>query len=320
MVNTFVISRGNDPSNYYSSSAELLDKVRLNKQITEASQIYDILFCLHKISQLLKWDLCPSAESVSDSPYKVAQKYLQRVKWFEETNKKYLTQNKCLVKNRGKYYFAPRDNLPLKLHSNKKYQIQGDKVIYQGKEYSREDVFLTKEGDRVYTLKGYSSHTIIKMWIGYEESLKMYINDHLYEFNNNRYTKTSRLCHHSYPPFTLNQPENIIHPWWLRLTDLVIISHQVNLYRKEIYRQEKEWYIHIFDYQDSYFEEWVKKYGYLWTGSLTEDEIVKIITKKLIDLSKICASINSDNIIQRSYSYKYLYYYKNELYCTSREN
>ena len=128
------------------------------------------------------------------------------------------------------------------------------------KSYHRDEACLYVGGDKIYTL-GFSSHPMTRMWIGYVDSLKMYINNHIDEYNS-RKTHLGTQCHISLPKFEL--PNKIIHPWWITDTNLVIDSHISSLLRKEISRKERVWYQNMSLFNNDYIRNtWLYNYGYV---------------------------------------------------------
>ncbi|HYK85608.1 MAG TPA: MSMEG_6728 family protein, partial [Ktedonobacteraceae bacterium] len=77
---------------------------------------------------------------------------------------------------------------------------------------------------------GWMNHPAVKMWRGYENALKLYVNTMIVEWKRRNYQNTMQI-------YDLSNVE-IVYPWWLgdpRLHD----SHKSNLLRKEpaYYRQ-----------------------------------------------------------------------------------
>ena len=77
---------------------------------------------------------------------------------------------------------------------------------------------------------GWMNHPAVKMWRGYENALKLYVNTMIVEWKRRNYQNTMQIYDRS--------NVEIVYPWWLgdpRLHD----SHKSNLLRKEpaYYRQ-----------------------------------------------------------------------------------
>ena len=80
---------------------------------------------------------------------------------------------------------------------------------------------------------GWMNHPAVKMWRGYENALKLYVNTMIAEWKRRNYHNTLQF-------YDLSDTE-IVYPWWLgdpRLHD----SHKSNLLRKEpIYYRQFGW-------------------------------------------------------------------------------
>jgi hypothetical protein len=156
------------------------------------------------------------------------------------------------------------------LSGGKRYRVRSPLVML------RKDVILPT--DTIYSL-GYSSHPIIKMWVGYEDSLKLYINKHIRVYNSLK-TKGGERCHINIKSYNIPDKRDIIHPWWITQTKAVILSHRGSLIRKN-----PSHYTRKFDTPDLFIEEC----GYIWAGNLIEDDIVTLTNipkKKLYAVSK----------------------------------
>ena len=135
--------------------------------------------------------------------------------------------------------------------------------------------------ERKITL-GFSSHPILKMWVGYEESLKRYINIHIDEWVARGYKNTMK-------KYTID-PQKEILPWWIRFP-WVKYSHKSSLLRKEKYRNEKEHYVKNPKFTSKTPENW-KKCGYLWICNLDIEKIKEMILDPLkVVPEAICSPI-----------------------------
>ena len=281
MVNTFITFKN------YQKCAQNLDNGRLWKQVLEATQILFILEALHFIADYFDWDKCPFQTK------DVATLFLERADWVRKTRKRYLDLKIRLICKDGKIHKVFKDNIPLKITKGDRYEIDGSKVKLWRKGSFRKppQIYNTDKvlfpTDIVYSL-GFSQHPCVRMWIGHEDSLKLYINEHLSE-HLKRPTKSGNARKSSIDHFTISN-SNICHPWWVTCTE-VLYSHRASLFRKEQERNEPEWYI-----TKKSFTNIPKKYldnGYIWTCNLTRNQINSLINSSNIELKSICAPIIS---------------------------
>jgi hypothetical protein len=320
MVNTFVTSQE------LKKSARNLDLQRLRKQCVEAYQILNILQQLHKISKELEWKKSKSVtkEETTYDIDKQVELYLKRVEWVKKTRRDYLKLDFRFIEDSNNLSKIKTEKLStmFQLQSNDLYKIENDfvylwvsksnkkffknvdklkisKIDYipyvddngKTKKLRNREVYKIKlkyvlfPNDKVYKL-GFSQHAVVKMWIGYETALKYYINVHIKE-----YLKRGKNYKMTLPRYEINK-EKLVLPWWIKNTKLVIYSHRASLLRKESLRKEPEWYVKKNKFEK--IDDIWKKYGYIWTGSLSKNKYVKymfedIQSNKLIP--KLCAPI-----------------------------
>ena len=331
MVNTFVTIRKKVFTGKYipdyRASARTLDLLRLRKQCVEAYQILNILEHLQKLSQLEGWDLFEPVLLNEDElpPEEQATRYLERVRWVKDIRKRYLALDYRYVEINGELFTVPKDEIPYRIDkSTGRWKIVDDGVVVWVKnselsklhinedQYVTEDDYDLSEGknlrsrtpilfprneivlpdDTIYTL-GFSQHAIIKMWIGYEDSLREYINAHTSEYCTHT-TKSGKECSIDLPRYTLDH--EYPHPWWITSYDGVILSHRASLLRKERERNEPEWY-----WAQPLFtstpQEWLDS-GYVWTGSFDDsfahDIITRILSGDEVGVDEITAPIGAD--------------------------
>lgn len=289
MVNTFVTYRkkiGNEYIPDYEKSAESLDVPRLRKQCVEAYQILNILRHLKKIAKLENKELFQPIENEwGESPEYIYSSFLKRVEWCKSIRKEYLVLDYRYAKIAGKIVKVPVKDLPIRVRGD--YILsQKKEVEYQNKLFPREKVILP--GDELFTL-GFSQHAIVKMWIGYENSLKEYINAHIDVYCTKK-KKNGEYCSISLSKYDLAS-KKIIHPWWITRYEGVILSHRAALLRKEYYRKEP---LHYFNNPDftSIDLAW-KKSGYVWTASLENPTyILQMLSDSPPSPKEICAPVN----------------------------
>lgn len=285
MVHTFVTIAPNERG--YQDSAHTLDFKRLLKQCVEASQILSAITDLALVASLLN---IPRTENNT---------------WIKTTYSTYKKLSYKYVIINGGLYTINKDDCGLfdvsksggyKLGKN--ISINGDKVIVQLTnkdskkynlsglcEFNRLSIVIRELGDHIITL-GWVNHPALKMWIGYEAALALYINDHMTVFQERNNGKGMDM-----PRPQISTP--IIHPWWLLQTDKVILSHRAALLRKEIFRKEPPNYIHQSIFVD--LPDDVRNSGYIWVSTLSADQISHLI-HNTAPFHTFAAPVNNDII------------------------
>lgn len=293
MVNTFIVSEN------YEESASLLNLIRLRKQCVEANQILNILLQIKDICTFENW-------KYNNKPINNAKEYIKRVAWLKEIRTRYLCLSYRYVVSNGVVNKCVKEELPYKIYNSIKYLVIDDQVIIwlpkiskqpkyskiiinldsKSEEYSKR--FRNKiayiipknkvvfPNDIIYKL-GYSQHPIVKMWVGYEESLKDYINAHVKVYLSIKSTYKMNI--------PIYETKNSQKPWWIKS---VIMTHKISLLRKEILRNEPAHFVNIFCKIN-------KKYvnvGYLWTGELSEIDIELLMKNKHLNIPSLCSKIH----------------------------
>jgi len=258
MVVTFLTSTN------YSESAENLDDSRLRKQCVEAFQILNVLNDLHLIAERLNLPKCPDIEL----PYLYRQENWVKKVWDEyrecayyyyysngilmksQKNNPFFTLNQTYILNKH-YFIVDTDTIKVLMSPadyRKNYDPNYQKRVRVEKYLYREDVIIKEQGDRIIKL-GYAHHPATRMWLGYENSLALYLNAHLDEY----YKRSGKY---------MNIPKRFvwteIRPWWIK--DQLINSHKASLLRKN-----NDYYKEIFEIDEKYLT-----LGYVWPFSLTE--------------------------------------------------
>lgn len=103
--------------------------------------------------------------------------------------------------------------------------------------------------------RGWINHPAVKMWKGYEEALKMYINLCIEEW-------IERGCKNNMKIYKVNEKVVKI-PYWLYNNNLSQ-SHQIAMLRKEIARNEKDWYVQLWSEKKITCEPKFFDLGYYW--------------------------------------------------------
>jgi hypothetical protein len=316
MVNTFITYRKRHGSGYkpaYYRSAQSLDIPRLRKQCVEAYQILNILRHIHKICKLLNLssekDFLFDIDETKLSSLELYNLILKRTEWVKFVRKEYLSKDFRYAKIDGSIVTFPKNKLPSRIYNTDRYEIHGNDVyVYKTKSKLENYVSESNEkykviprnkiilpSDELFTL-GFSQHAIVKMWVGYENSLKKYINAHIDVYCS--LTKKDGTF------FTMNiqkyqiKADKVHHPWWITKYKGVIFSHRASLLRKEISRNESVHYQHIKHF--TYISDEWKTRGYVWTCSLSDPTLILDILNGVdIHPSSVCAPINEKSLSEK---------------------
>jgi len=339
MVNTFVTHLHEVPTNEidYKKSAKNLDIERLFKQIVEAKQILDILEQVRFVANYFGWEYYDPVldEEAYISSQEIIDNYLDRVSKYLFIKKRYTESPIRLIIKDGEIFEISKKKTIYRINKTvDKWVDNGDdsvtiwvnssthsKKLVRGRFLTKDDGYDLSFGKRfkkrlpylfdkedvcfpedTYISLGFGQHAINKMWVGYENSLKEYINSHLKVYlkkkkKDGNFRRTSIKC------YDLSN-EIIIHPWWLTRTNCVVLSHRASLLRKTStrrdYRQVGEeyywWYRDIPEFEES-CSEWME-YGYIWTGSLSSEYneyLVSMCDGEVPDKKYVCSPINADD-------------------------
>lgn len=302
MVNTFIIIPPNERG--YKDSANLLDSKRLLKQCLEASQILTTIKDTYKIATLLNIprddaDIIAWMKRVGKIYKGLPYRYVMLNGQLRILESNIIELIKGDGYHLGKNTFIMGDTILIKEAPRKKLDFTG--------RYKRDNVIIREAGDYIIKL-GWVNHPAVGMWVGYENSLAMYINDHLTVFQEKNNGKAMNI-----PREIVHEP--VIHPWWITHTDKIILSHRAALLRKEIFRQEPSHYI-FYDIFLNIPDE-VCNSGYIWVTNLSPELKTQLITN-IVSHSKIASPITNDAIdishtspafihhLKKSYSHKIL--------------
>lgn len=171
-------------------------------------------------------------------------------------------------KNSGSRFFKFTGEKCLRYAKRVGYSIPRDKVCSKNTEM---------------ILTGFGQHAIVKMWVGYEQSLYEYITLHLIALEE-RGIKM-RLKHNEVIQKMFIKVDHVIKPWWITSHRSVILSHRASLLRKELKNMPKSGIFppqriakpHLSSLSKRYIDnpsfvnakvlEWIP-FGYVWTNSL----------------------------------------------------
>jgi hypothetical protein len=235
MVNTFLVDKD------FRVSASKLDNLRLGKQRVES---YQILIALTQLRFLAK------LYNIPDYPIGLDTAKNQRQEWINTVLSTFKQSGYVAILRRGNelIYYQVGQTLPHKCASGNKllynpatqfiYEVKGkkEKVVTSGPWHT-----FVLPGDELITT-GFRKHPAVCLWLGFEESLKQYINAHIEAWisrGKNNTMKTYTVC------------ENVPRPSWT-LSDEVINNFKSSLVQKEIERHEKSWYLTQSDFVEAW--------------------------------------------------------------------
>ncbi len=229
MVNTFLV-RGN-----YAESARLLDRQRLGKQRVEAQQILNALEQLRFVAKHL---------GLPDFPENQMTPLPDRTNWISKVVSTFNANwSGVWIRKRLVVWIPKGGQVP--------YKPKGDLYLKDGMIYEKSKTGVVWSGsagscllpDDTYITMGWKSHTAVRMWLGLEPTLRIYINDHIREWIRRGYQNTMPL-----------QPEDprAYHPDWARDDSPWTLCCKQNLLFKELERKEPPWYVHMPDFVQLY--------------------------------------------------------------------
>lgn len=203
MVNTFLVTAD------FSESARYLDRQRLGKQRVEAYQILNVCSDLRWLGN--HYGIPFPTNNIRSWIQEIARRYKKSDQRLYQTSSNVMVMTKeesisFLKKTKGKW--ASNLKWPIKIGN---HQIHPD--------------------DRLITL-GWCYHPIVQMWIGFEDSLKLYINAHIDEFVRRGYNNNMKKY--------LVDP-SVQRPKWT-FDPIMYDNHRGALLQKEITRNEPIWY------------------------------------------------------------------------------
>lgn len=130
---------------------------------------------------------------------------------------------------------------------------------------------------------GYINHPIVKMWIGYTDGLKYYLNCAIDEWISRGYVNNM---------LKYDVDSKAILPWWV-YNRQVQLSHIASLLRKDPK--------HYRSLQSEETEDYLKT-GYIWTCNLSEDYVSKLKIGETCNLEKVCTPIGTGAPAQYRYT------------------
>lgn len=208
MVNTFLTDAD------FRKSAKNLDRQRLGKQRVEALQILQVCQDLQDLGNLFDSPLSQN-QAEGDWIRLIAQKYRSYPYSFifRKINS---TQIMRIAIRKESLAFLPKKKAQVP------YLVEAPQETF----YYYPDDHLVK--------LGWCYHPAVKMWLGFEDALKAYIQAHIQEFIARGYKNN----------LIIDPPENIRRPSWTFDPELHQ-NHRAALLKKEIDRKEPSWYAKI---------------------------------------------------------------------------
>ena len=231
MVNTFL------PDGDFEKSAQYLDNARLGKQRVEAMQLLHLLEDLEFLSKELNIAMPTELPKRTDKEDEWHVFILNIKRTYQSLNYRYAK-------------IKPTNMKISKLDTEliNKYSLTKDNYI----KVPFDLMYKLKQAGsciRIVNL-GHCTHPLVKMWIGYNDSLKYYINCCIKEWI--KRGKENNM-------FIYPLPEKFDRPPWT-YNEKVHENHRAALITKEIDRKEKTWYIN-----NPIFKSEIGKFiDYLW--------------------------------------------------------
>lgn len=125
--------------------------------------------------------------------------------------------------------------------------------------------------------KGWANHPAVKMWDGYEDALKVYINHCI-----RAWLKRGKNC--TLEEYEIDEDE-VEWPWWYGWKDLHL-SHKANLLRKK-----PEYYEEIFPLKDK--EKVWLDHGYIWPHKISKKIRRGVLEGERYAPAKVCDPIGT---------------------------
>jgi hypothetical protein len=221
-----------------------LDNRRLGKQRVEAYQILTILEDYLYVGKQLN---LPFPEDTIDYLNLMNQDILldeiklfkKRCEWLDEVLKKYKNHSEYFLTKDGKYFKCKKINKKI----------------------------LKEKGYRIL-LGGFSNHPIVKMWVGYTDALKLYINASIKEWLSRGYKNTMKI-------YTFNDRLKYLMirpPWWFE-SKKFHNNHKLSLLLKERDRKEKPFYWNNKNFTENYSD---GDFEYIWVHKLSMEDSIKL--------------------------------------------
>ena len=232
-MNTFLVDHD------FLTSARKLDKRRLGKQRVEAYQILTILQNLHMLATILQISAFPIQD--------VTKTKAQRDEWIHYVLAKFKSTgikaiHICIESQTVRYYYN-KEEYPIRPTSEEELNYQ-DGVVTHFRRLKR-SIKLLNSGPRerfvfpddYFITSGWVMNPAVSMWLGFEETLKLYINAHIQAWKERGYRNTMS---------TYNLVSCSTHPAWIG--EDIFTNFKSTLIEREIERSEAGWYIYQYDF------------------------------------------------------------------------
>lgn len=226
MVNAFLTNKD------FKLSAKNLDNRRLGKQRVEAVQILNIIEKLNVLSKLFNVPFPSDRYLIKEWIRTLITKFKNKRKFLFCYDGEWIWNNKLpIMISRKNYKLISNENSQTYIYTHKKYSLKMNVRSYT---FIFDDETIIKISPLFY-------HPAILMWIGYEDSLKQYIDSHIDEW-------ITRGMKNTLQKYNIQTND---HPSWVSDTD-IHQNHKAALCTKEFERRESKWYFNMPDFVDSY--------------------------------------------------------------------
>lgn len=220
------------PYKSFKKTAESLDRARLGKQRVEAYQILNLCVYLRALGDAYNLEFPNTLRSKKEYIKEVHNQFKRENQW-------------VIMSDDGTLRFYEKDDEIL-CNCEKKDQVK--------------DVLCLTSLEKVVTL-GFCKHPMVLAWIGFEDALKEYIDACISAWTSRGY-KNNMMTYGVTGATGATRP-----PWTLRKK--YWLNHRSALLKKEIDREEADWYKLNQDFLEApeFFE-------YIWPGS--DEEILDL--------------------------------------------
>lgn len=256
------------PFSSFARCARVLDRRRLGKQRVEAFQIWTILNSVRLGAEALGLPVFPPVkddETLEDRRYRFAW-YDSTVKILRASPERWVARlppgRTSLPSSLGVLFpptnlrmsSVPRGTSLLRFRAEDISCFDDRHVTLRtGRVVPRSATFLAP--DEYFINLGFASHSVIRYWLGYEDSLADYINAMVDEWIRRGYSSNF--------PFLMTPPNSPVPPIFRSGEDnSVRLSHRASLLRKELAGFEPPHYLRIASFTSLPFE--VLSRGYGW--------------------------------------------------------
>lgn len=235
----------------FKKSASNLSNFHLKQQISVASQVLNILINLRTISKHYNLGTIPYVNE-KELRHNELFRYLDaKNEWINKIYNFYMECPTKLVSRKLKsgYNIVEIDKnskICVVKRKDKYENLKNGNIRVNGKIFKPDLILFKSKGEYILSIGKLKQNFIVRvcrMWIGYENSLKLYINSHVFVSN----TRMSQNLNTPLNEINIDKTKgnkiwkingSINHPWW-RYCDKVIYSHQIGLIKNEKFVNKK---------------------------------------------------------------------------------